>query len=130
VLYVGNLVDALATLLEAPTITQDCFFVADDEQVSTPDFIRRTASALGRPARLFHFPVPVLRALASAGDTLSSVVPVPLDSAGLDSLVGTLTVDDRKARQLGVQPAYGIDEGLRLTAEWYVTSSAQARVHH
>ena len=55
-IYVGNLVDALATCASHPGAAGQTYLVSDGEDVSTPELIRRTASALGAPARLLPFP--------------------------------------------------------------------------
>src|SRR5205085_5865694 len=48
VIYVGNLVDAIARCLGA----EGTYLVSDGEPVSTPQLCRELGDALGRPARL------------------------------------------------------------------------------
>ena len=59
--YVGNLADAIVTCLVHPATAGQTYLVSDGEDVSTPELIRRIASALGRPARLLPVPPAVLR---------------------------------------------------------------------
>ncbi len=107
---VGNLVDALATCAVHPQAAGKTYLVSDGEDISTPDLIRRTARALGVPARLFPVPASVMR-FAGA---------VTGKRAAVDRLLGSLTVDSSRIRsELGWKPPFSMEEGLRETAEWY-----------
>jgi UDP-glucose 4-epimerase len=87
-----------------PTSRFEVFLVADEEQVSTPDFIERLARAAGKTARLFALPMPLLHSLLwSVGR-----------SDAYESLVGSLQFDVSKARATGWRPVITLDEGLRL----------------
>lgn len=109
-LYVGNLVDALAVCATHPNAAGQTYLVSDGEDVSTPELVRRTASALGVPARLFHFPIPLMM-LASK---------LTGKSAAVNRLTGSLTVDSSKIRnELGWEPPFTMDEGLQATAQWF-----------
>ncbi len=125
-LYVGNLVDAVAAALAAPGAA-GTFAVTDGEALSTPDFVRRAARALGRPARLVPVPPAALRALGAAGDRLARLMPAPVTSATFDSLVGSLVLDDRALRAAtGWAPRHTVDDALRHTAAWYRGAAAPA----
>lgn len=103
--YVGNLVDAILRCLEAPQAVGKTYAVSDGAPVSTPDLARAIARALGRPARLVPFPPSILRW-------------TPL----LRRLTDSLEVDDSAIRsELGWRPPYTLEEGLRATAEWYLS---------
>ena len=109
-IYVGNLVDALATCAVHPAAAGKTYLVSDCEDVSTPGLIRRTASALGVPARLIPFPVSLMRL---AGKLTGK-------SGAVNRLTGSLTVDSSKIqRELGWKPPFTMDEGLRETARWF-----------
>jgi len=110
-IYVGNLVDALATCSIHPIAAGKTYLVSDGEDVSTPELIRRVAMALRVPARLFPVPAMVIRALGVVMGKNSEV----------RRLIGSLTVDSSTIRrELGWTPPFSMEEGLRLTAEWYV----------
>ena len=47
-----NLVDLILTTVEHPKAAGQTFLVSDDEDLSTPELLRRTAAALGTSARL------------------------------------------------------------------------------
>lgn len=102
-LYVGNLVDAVARCLERPASTGKTYLASDGAPVSTPQLCRALGEALGRPARLFPCP-----------GALLELVP------GAQSLTRSLEVDDGALRrELGWAPPYSLEEGLRLTAAWH-----------
>jgi UDP-glucose 4-epimerase len=93
----------VAFRLEKPSSGFDVFLVADDEQVSTPEFIRRLATAAG--ARTHLFPVP--------SALLSALLGVATLSAARESLIGSLQLDISKALSTGWRPPFALDEGLR-----------------
>lgn len=112
-IYVGTLVDALATCAAHPAAAGKTYLVSDGEDVSTPELIRRTAAALNIPARLFPVPLSLMRLAGT----------VTGKSAAVDRLTGSLTVDSSKIRQeLGWTPPFTMEEGLAATAAWYTES--------
>jgi nucleoside-diphosphate-sugar epimerase len=109
-IYVGNLVDALVTCAVHPEAAGRTYLVSDGEDVSTPELIRRTAKELGVAARLFPVPVSLMRMAGKLTGKIGTV----------NRLTGSLTVDSAKIRlELGWVPPFTMDEGLRLTAEWF-----------
>lgn len=104
--FVGNLVDALALCAEHPAAAGRTYFVRDGEDVSTAQLFRLLARALGRPARLWPLPPALLRAAATLlGRT-----------AAADRVLGSLQVDDGALRlSLGWRPPFTLAEGLALT---------------
>jgi UDP-glucose 4-epimerase len=101
---VQNLASFVASRLAKPAGKFDVFLVADDEQVSTPEFIRRLASAAGRRALLFPVPAPLLSALLAISGRPEA----------RQSLIGSLQLDVSKAASTGWRPPLTLDEGLRL----------------
>ena len=81
----------------------DLFIVADDEQVSTPEFVRRLAHAAGVSSRLFPMPVSLLSPLLKFSGR----------SDAHDSIIGSLELDVSKAAATGWRPQVTLDEGLR-----------------
>jgi UDP-glucose 4-epimerase len=77
----------------------ETFLLADDPALSTPAFVRELGRAQGRPARIFPFPVALLRA---------SLSPLGLSEA----LIGSLELDTAKARASGWHAKVGLAEGL------------------
>lgn len=99
-----NLVDLLIRCVDHPAAAGQTFLVSDGEDLSTPDLLRQIAAAMGRSARLFPVPVPLLRL---AGNALGK-------RAEIDRLVGSLQVDSSRTRQvLGWAPPVSVQEGIR-----------------
>jgi len=107
--YVGNLVDAIARFAEHPA-ARGPFLVSDEESVSTPELVSRIARALERPARLFPAPPVLLRA--------AGMIAGRRDEAR--RLTGNLAIDSFRARRLlDWRPPYTLDAGLAETARWF-----------
>ena len=112
-IYVGNLVDTLAICATHPDAAGQTYLVSDGEDVSTPELIRRTAAALGMPARLLPCPVSLMKL---AGKLTGK-------SGAVDRLTGSLTVDSSKIRrELGWAPPFTMEVGLAETAAWFKRS--------
>lgn len=119
--YVGNAVAALHTLVLAPTGGFRLFHVTDGTDLSTPELVRAIGNAMGKPVRLIHFPDWLLRSLGGVGDVLGSASPIP-GSDGLTQLLGSLQLDSsRISRELGFSPPYSVEEGLKNTADWFIS---------
>ena len=116
--FVGNLADALHACITEPDAIGRTFAISDGEDVSTPDLVRRIAHALGRPPRLFPFPVAMLR-VAGALTGLSPAI---------DRLIGDLSVDSSSIRSvLRWRPPYSMEQGLAETAAWYLAHREEPR---
>ena len=114
---VENLADLVFTCLKHPEAAQRIFLVSDDEDLSTPELLHRTARSLGRPARLF--PVPC-RALRFAARMLGK-------GAVAQQLCGSLQVDIRKTRELlGWAPSTSVDEALERSARHFLAEVGAA----
>ncbi len=123
--FVGNVAAAMLTALRAPGGEPATFFVSDGRDLSTPELLRLIGHALGRDARLLRVPPALFRAAGRLGDLVSRLRPVPLTSSAVDRLLGSLAVDPSALnRSLGFRPPYTVEEGLRLTAEWYRSTAA------
>ncbi len=108
--YVGNLVDAISRVIEAPQAAGRTYLVSDDEIVSTPELVRGIARALDVKPRLFPCP-PLLLNIAGM---LSG------RGAEIARLTGSLQVDSsRIRRELGWNPRFRMEQGLAETARWY-----------
>lgn len=100
-----NLVDFLTLCLEHPRAANQIFFVSDGDDVSTTELLRRSASALNVSPRLIPFPASVLK--------LAALLVGRRDA--MQRLLGSLTVDIRKAKSLDWSPPVTMAEGLRRT---------------
>ncbi|MGY3616517.1 NAD-dependent epimerase/dehydratase family protein [Bradyrhizobium sp. USDA 10063] len=100
---VENLTSFVLHRLSHPEGQFNIFLVADDEQVSTPEFIERLAAAAGKPARLFSMPRLVLTSLFS----------ITGRNEANESLFGSLELDLSKVASTGWRPVIGLNEGLK-----------------
>jgi nucleoside-diphosphate-sugar epimerase len=105
-----NLVDFVALCADSeksPRAANKVFLIADGEDVSTPELLRRVARAYDVKARLLSVPPVWLY----AGARLLG------KSALAERLLGSLTVDVSRARELlGWRPVSSMDEQLRKMA--------------
>jgi UDP-glucose 4-epimerase len=105
---IDNLVDFITACLAHSAAANETFLVADGEDLSTPDLVRRLARAMGRPARLFPMPSSLLR--------LGAALCGRRDDA--DRLLDSLQADISKARtRLSWFPPVSVDEALRRAAQ-------------
>jgi len=117
-LYVGNLVDAIATCLTHPNAKNQTFLVSDGQDLSTPELIRKIAYHLERPCHLLPVPPSLLKMAGHLGDTIEQFTqrPLPLNRSTIDRLLGSLVVDSSHIRNtLNWEPPYTVDEGLSKT---------------
>jgi UDP-4-keto-D-QuiNAc 4-reductase len=117
--HVDNVVEAIRAVLRTPAAGDETFFVSDGVDLSTPELVRRIATALGTRARLLKVPVSVLQAAGGTGHLLSRIIRFHYTSDSLNALIGSLFVDISKLRQMtGYSPPVSVDEGLSQTAAW------------
>jgi len=91
-----------------PAARNQTFLVADGEDLSTTQLLRRMGVALGKPVRLFHAPVWILK--------LTGKLVFRKDM--IARLCDSLQVDISKTRELlGWFPEVTVDQGLKKTAE-------------
>lgn len=108
--YVGNLVDAIATCATHPNAVGQTFLVSDNADVSTAELVEKIAKSMKKPVRLVSIS-PVL---------LTNLARIFGKTATVDRLFGSLTIDSSKLRQtLSWQPPFSLEEGLDHTARWF-----------
>ncbi len=112
-IYLGNLIDAIVAGIKHPKAAGQTYLVSDGEDIATPDLVRQIADAMGRPSRLFPVPVPILRFAGKIFGKIDSI----------ERLIGSLTVNSSKIRrELDWRPPFTMEQGLRETAKWYLSS--------
>jgi len=111
--YVGNLVDAIAVCATHPNAAGQTFLISDNTDVSTPELIRNLAKSIDKPVRLLPISPVLLIILAQIfGKT-----------ATINRLLNSLTIDSSKICQtLGWHPPFSLQQGLDHTARWFETT--------
>jgi nucleoside-diphosphate-sugar epimerase len=99
-----NLCDLISRCVDHPSAAGQTFMVSDDEDLSTPELLKRTALAMGIKSRLINVPQPLLQFSAGffgRGDFAQR-------------LFGSLQVDISKTKDiLNWEPPLSVDEGLK-----------------
>lgn len=109
-----NLASALHACLTHPAAAGRTYLVRDGEDISTPDLVRRLGRHLGKPARLFALPAPLLEGVAGLAGRRADV----------QRLTGSLILDDSLIRrELGWVPPRTLDEGLAQMARAWLDSA-------
>jgi len=110
-LYVGNLADALVRAARHTAAQGQTFFVTDDDDMSVAELVTRLRKQFHRPSRSFAPPLWLLRFAAQlAGRECTRrrlFEPLQASPAHLRS-------------RLTWKPAFSLDEGLAITARWFV----------
>lgn len=102
--YIENLVDALALCAIHPAAAGRTFMVCDDHDISTADLLCQLGEAMGHPAHLFACPPLILKLAASLIGKSDQIV----------RLLGSLRIDSGKIqRELDWRPPYSLHEGLQ-----------------
>ena len=117
-IFVGNLVDAIETVLAHPSASRKIFLMSDGEHLSTPQLIYRLADKARCSARLFPVPVGILKLLGKAGDNIERLLKISIgvDTYSIGRLVGSLSVDSSLiAREAEWFPPYRMEHGLEMT---------------
>lgn len=107
---VQNLCDLVLACAAHRAAANELFVVADGDDISTPGIVRGIALGLGKPAKLWNVPAPVLRAAAALAGRARMA----------QGLCDSLQVDASKARALlGWLPAIRTHDGIaRAASEW------------
>ncbi|NRN29559.1 NAD-dependent epimerase/dehydratase family protein [Photorhabdus heterorhabditis] len=59
-----NLVDLIITCIDHPNAANQTFLISDDQDVSTTEFMKKIADALGKPSKLIPIPMGFIRFVA------------------------------------------------------------------
>jgi nucleoside-diphosphate-sugar epimerase len=109
-LYLGNLVDTLILAATHSAAAGRTFLVSDGQDVSSPELVLRLAKEMDAPGRLLHCPRSLLRLggrMLGRADAVSRLVEsLQVDSSAIQ-------------RELGWEPPFSVEDGLRATAQWY-----------
>jgi nucleoside-diphosphate-sugar epimerase len=121
-LYIDNLIDSFMLVMQAGKGDGRAYLIADDEYLDLNTLVRKVAEALDVRCRIQHFPAWPLVIAGVACERICK--PFGVTPPIFPRRVGWFLHNrafriDRAKKDLGFQPAVGIDEGLRRTARWY-----------
>ena len=109
-IYVGNLADALRVCATHAAAAGRTYLVCDGEDVSTPELTRQLAKGMQVRANLLPCPPALVRLAGKLSGK----------SQQLDRLLGSSRIDSGAIRdELNWAPPHSLQQGLKLTAEWY-----------
>ena len=116
--YVGNLTDAILTIITHPKAANQVFIVSDSEEVSTAQLVRQIADCMELPCSLLPVPLSLLKLMGYLGNSIEILTHKPfiLNSSTIDRLSGSLWVDNSKlCYTLDWKPPYTFKQGLEAT---------------
>lgn len=110
---IDNLIDLIETCIHHPAAANQTFLASDGEDLSTTDLLKRIGVALDRKTRLIRIPYIII-----------SILLVTIGKKSIAERLGeSLQVDISKSRDLlNWTPPLSVDEGLKITAKWYLES--------
>lgn len=112
-LYLGNLVDAIATLLIRPVAPERAYLLRDGEDVATPDLIRGLAQHMGVATRLLPMPASALHWTGRLTGRAEAI----------RRLTDSLAINDLRFREeIAWAPPHTLDQGLAETVRWYLAT--------
>lgn len=108
--YLGNLVDAVLRCIQDSRAACRTYLIRDDEDLSTPELVRRLGLAMGSNVCLWPCPTSLLQWMGQAAGKGDMV----------GRLVGSLQVNSSKIQtELDWRPPYTVNVGLSETAAWF-----------
>src|SRR3954469_10950662 len=121
-LYIDNLVDSFLLCMPAGVGTGREYLIADEKYYAIEDIVKAVARALDVPVRIPHYPVLPVVAVGHIVEKLCrpfGITP-PIFPRRVDWYRQNRAFDiSRAKRELGYQPRIELDQGLRLTGDWY-----------
>lgn len=118
--FVGNTTWQLHRLTIVPSaeVLHRTLYLADDPPIEVRDLADRISAALGR-GRTREVPLPVLRALARAGDMLERTGRrAPLTSFRLANLLTPMVFDLAPLTSASGASPFDLDAGVAMTVDW------------
>ena len=123
--YVENYVDA-SILVQSPDVGDgQAYLIADEEYLTIEELAKKIAQAMGMQdtVKMPHFPLLPLRIAGHLTEWACKPFGIapPIFPRRVDWYRQNRAFDISKAkREIGYQPKVGLDQGLKLTYEWYL----------
>ena len=120
--YVQDLVDGMILAYERAQVTGEVFTIAGAEYTTIAQLVEKVAEALEVQVKIRHVPLWPVMTVAWMCEKACKLVRVepPIYRRRLDFFTKDRAFDISKAREvLGYEPRVPLDQGLRITAQWY-----------
>ncbi len=120
--YIDNLTDAFVLAMAPGVGAGQAYLIGDEEYFSIEELVKRVGRAIDVDVATPHFPILPLIVAGHVCEKLCKPFGInpPIFPRRVDWFrqVRAFRIDKAK-KELGYRPRVGIDEGLRLTGEWY-----------
>jgi len=120
--YVENFVDAFELAAERPEGKGQTYLIADGEYFTIKEIVMKIAAIMEVDLKVYHLPFMPMYMAAAVIEGLFKPLPwdPPIFRRRVDWFRQNRAFKIDKARtELGYNPKVGLDEGLKLTYEWY-----------
>ncbi len=120
--YIDDLICGFELAAQKEGVSGEVFIIGGDRFLSLNELVSKIASALEVPSPRWHIPAAPVRMAAAACEGLFGIFGAepPIYRRRVDFFTKSRAFDISKAgKMLGYRPAYDIDRGIRLTAQWY-----------
>ena len=120
--YVENFCDAFTLAVEKPQSKGQTYIIADEKYFQIKEIVQKIADIMGVKCKMIHLPFYPMYWLSYIVAGIYKPLPFepPLFPRRVDWYRQNRGFDISKARdELGYKPKVGLDEGLRITYEWY-----------
>ena len=108
---IDNLASLIRSCIDHPNAANKIFLVSDDQDISTPELLRKIAESMGLRCRLISIPKPILMLTASLAGKRDLAT----------RLLGNLQIDITKTKvELDWQPDNRLDDAIESTAQDYL----------
>lgn len=120
--YIDDLTDALILAGESDNAVGESFIIGGERYLTLNELVNIIARTLGVTLRKLHLPIFPIKALANITEFVCKPLGIepPLYRRRIDFFTKNRAFDISKAKRiLGYRPRVDIEEGIRLTVDWY-----------
>jgi nucleoside-diphosphate-sugar epimerase len=126
--YVDDVVQGLLLALDDDDAVGEAYNITNDRPLTQAQLLRAIARAVGAERPRLHLPYRALYAAGYVAERVAALTPSsqrpPVTRLGV-AFAGTDNryAIDKARRELGYAPRVDLDEGVRITARWYMEAA-------
>ena len=124
IIYVDDCVRGILEGAQHEQSVNQGYFLTSDDQVTWEQFQSEVVRVVGRPTRTLDLPEQVISLAALGGELATRFDKKPrllnFQKAKMGAQQAWTCVGDAAARDFGFRAEIGLEEGIRLTHEWYL----------